>query len=174
MKVTYVIMLVLFFSNLIFAQPETEGGRKGPNFKLENLEGDITELYNELGEGPILLSFWATWCKPCIEELVEYKKIYNDFKDKGFKMFAISTDNERTVAKVKPFVKSKNYNFPVLLDTNSDVARIYYAQAVPFSVILNDEGYIVYTHLGFMRGDELNVRNTVSELVNKPTDETPE
>ena len=174
MKATYVIMLVLFFSNIIFAQPETGGSRKGPNFKLENLEGDITELYNELGEGPVLLSFWATWCKPCIEELTEYKKIYNDFKDKGFKMFAISTDNERTVAKVKPFVKSKNYNFPVLLDTNSDVARIYYAQAVPFSVILNEKGYIVYTHLGYMRGDELNVRNTVSELVNKQTNETPE
>jgi len=174
MKATYVLILVLFFSSLIFAQPETEGSRKGPNFKLENLEGDITELYSELGEGPVLLSFWATWCKPCIEELGEYKKIYNDFKDEGFKMFAISTDNERTVAKVKPFVKSKNYNFPVLLDTNSDVARIYYAQAVPFSVILNDKGYIVYTHLGYMRGDELNVRNTVSELVKKQTDKTPE
>ena len=174
MKVTYAIILFLLISNLIFSQPETNGGRKGPNFKLENLEGDITELYNELGDGPVLLSFWATWCKPCIDELTEYKKIFNEFKDKGFKMFAISTDNERTVAKVKPFVKSKNYNFPVLLDTNSDVARIYYAQAVPFSVILNDKGYIVYTHLGYMRGDELNVRNTVSELVKKQTDEITE
>jgi peroxiredoxin len=174
MKATYALILILFFSNLIFAQPETEGSRKGPNFKLENLDGDIIELYNELGEGPILLSFWATWCKPCIEELTEYKKIFNDYKDKGFKMFAISTDNERTVAKVKPFVKSKKYNFSVLLDTNSDVARLYYAQAVPFSVILNDKGYIVYTHLGYMRGDEINVRNTVSELVNELTDESLE
>ena len=57
MKATYALVFILFFSNLIFAQPETDGGRKGPNFKLENLEGDITELYNELGEGPILLSF---------------------------------------------------------------------------------------------------------------------
>lgn len=174
MKAAYVLVLILFFSNLIFAQQETEGGRKGPNFKLENLEGDITELYSELGEGPVLLCFWATWCKPCIEEMAEYNKIYNDFKYKGFKMFAISTDNERTVAKVKPYVKTKNYTFPVLLDTNSDVARLYYAQAVPFSVILNDKGYIIYTHLGYMRGDEVNVRNTISELVNKQTDEIPE
>ncbi len=174
MKVTYAIILVIFISGFVFAQPETDAGRKGPNFKLENLEGDITELYKELGDGPVLLSFWATWCKPCIEELAEYKKIFNEFKDEGFKMFAISTDNERTIAKVKPFVKSKKYNFPVLLDTNSDAARLYYAQAVPFSVILNDEGYIVYTHLGYMRGDELNVRKTVSELINKREEETPE
>ena len=78
------------------------------------------------------------------------------------------------MAKVKSFVKSKSYNFPVLLDTNSDVARLYYAQAVPFSVLLNDKGYIVYTHLGYMRGDEVNVRNTISKLVNKQTNESPE
>jgi peroxiredoxin len=165
MKIIPLILIIV--SSIAFAQPETDGLRKGPNFKAENLEGDIIELETELGEGPILLSFWATWCKPCIEELSEFKKIYNEYKDRGFKMFAISTDDERTVAKVKPFVKSKNYDFPVLLDTNSDVARLYYAQAMPFSVILNNEGYIVYSHLGYMRGDELKVREKISEMVNK-------
>ncbi|MBT8380256.1 MAG: TlpA family protein disulfide reductase [Ignavibacteria bacterium] len=160
-------LLLIVFSSIVFAQPDPDGLRKGPNFKVENLEGDIIELNKELGEGPILLSFWATWCKPCIEELGEYKKIFKEFNDKGFKMFAISTDDERTVAKVKPFVKSKNYDFPVLLDTNSDVARLYYAQAMPFSVILNKEGYIVYSHLGYMRGDELKVREKISEMVNQ-------
>jgi peroxiredoxin len=149
----------------VFAQPDPDGLRKGPNFKVENLEGDIVELEAELGDGPILLSFWATWCKPCIEELGEFRKIYKEFKDKGFKMYAISTDDERTVAKVKPFVKTKNYDFPILLDTNSDVARLYYAQAMPFSVILNKDGYIVYSHLGYMRGDELKVRDKISEMI---------
>jgi peroxiredoxin len=166
MKILSVILVLVFYF-AAFAQPESEGMRKGPNFKAENLEGDIIELEKELGDGPILLSFWATWCKPCIEELSEYKKIFNEFKDKGFKMFAISTDDERTVAKVKPFVKSKNYNFPVLLDTNSDVARLYYAQAMPFSVILDEKGYIVYSHLGYMRGDELKVRDKISEMVSQ-------
>lgn len=160
-------LFVIFICFSAFAQPDPDGIRKGSNFKLENLEGDIVELQAELGDGPVLISFWATWCKPCIEELGEYKKIYNEFKDKGFKMFAISTDDERTVAKVKPFVKTKNYNFPVLLDTNSEVARLYYAQAMPFSVILNKDGYIVYSHLGYMRGDELKVRDKISEMINQ-------
>jgi peroxiredoxin len=125
------------------------------------------ELNNEVGEGPILLSFWATWCKPCIEELAEYKKIYKDYKDKGFKMFAISTDDERTVAKVKPFVKSKGFDFPVLLDTNSDISRLYYAQSVPYSVILDKKGMIIYSHLGYMKGDEIKVREIISAEVSK-------
>jgi peroxiredoxin len=82
-------------------------------------------------------------------------------------MYAISTDDERTVAKVKPFVKSKNYKFPVLLDTNSDVARLYYAQSVPYSVIIDKKGYIIYSHLGYMRGDEDKVKGIISSQIDK-------
>jgi len=167
MRIFLTLLSILVFSLPLFSQDESVGIRKGPNFKVENLDGDIVELNAEVGEGPILLSFWATWCKPCIEELNEYKKIYEEYKDKGFKMFAISTDDERTVAKVKPFVKSKDFKFPVLLDTNSDVARLYYAQSVPYSVILNKKGMIIYSHLGYMRGDEVKVKEIISSEINK-------
>lgn len=167
MKILTTILLLFFISVPLHSQDQSKGIRKGPNFKAENLDGDLVELNAELGDGPILLSFWATWCKPCIEELNEYKKIYEDYKDKGFKMYAISTDDERTVAKVKPFVKSKNFMFPVLLDTNSDIARLYYAQSVPYSVILNKKGLIIYSHLGYMRGDEAKVKEIISSEINK-------
>lgn len=167
MKLSTTLLLLVIFSLPVFSQGESEGIRKGPNFKVENLDGQIVELSNEVGEGPILLSFWATWCKPCIEELAEYKKIYKDYKDKGFKMFAISTDDERTVAKVKPFVKSKGFDFPVLLDTNSDISRLYYAQSVPYSVILDKQGMIIYSHLGYMKGDEIKVREIISSEISK-------
>jgi len=82
-------------------------------------------------------------------------------------MYAISTDDENTVAKVKPLVKSKGYNFPVLLDTNSDAVRLYYAQSVPYSVILDKKGMIIYSHLGYMKGDEVKVKQIVASEVNK-------
>jgi peroxiredoxin len=167
MKILTTFLLFIIISLPVFSQGGSEGIRKGPNFKVENLDGEIVELNNEVGEGPILLSFWATWCKPCIEELAEYKKIYKDYKDKGFKMFAISTDDERTVAKVKPFVKSKGFEFPILLDTNSDISRLYYAQSVPYSVILDKKGMIIYSHLGYMKGDEVKVKEIISSEINK-------
>jgi len=166
MKSSFAVLYILLFVFTPFAQDKDEtSGRVAPNFVLENLYGDYIELSEELGEGPILLSFWATWCKPCLEELSELKEVYKNYKDKGFKLFAISTDNERTVAKVKSYVKSKSYDFPVLYDTNSEVARLYYARAVPFSVLIDKEGNIIYSHTGYMRGDELVIRDKIIELV---------
>jgi cytochrome c biogenesis protein CcmG/thiol:disulfide interchange protein DsbE len=167
MRKLILLTFLLLFAVIISAQDHEQTGRAAPDFKLENVQGDYVSLKSELGDGPVLLSFWATWCKPCIEEMTKYKDIYSDFKDKGLKVLAISIDDERTVAKVKPFVRSKNYPFPVLLDTNSEVARKYYAQNVPYSVLLDKSGNIVYTHLGYMKGDELKMKNKIEELINK-------
>lgn len=163
------ILLSVFIISALtitFSQEEAATrGKRAPNFKLEDLDDNIIELKSLLGKGPILISFWATWCKPCVEELAEYSKIFNEYSSRGLQMLAISTDNEKSVSKVKPFVKSKQYNFPVLLDTNSEVARKYQAQAVPYTVILRQCGSIVYSHLGYMKGDEIEVKKKIDELL---------
>ena len=167
MKIVLIVFSIVVFSVSLFSQENSGGIRKGPDFTLEDLDGNLVELDKEVGEGPILLSFWATWCKPCIEELNEYKKLYGDYKDDGFKMFAISTDDENTIAKVKPLVKSKGWSFPVLLDSNSDAVRLYYAQSIPYSVILDKKGMIIYSHLGYMKGDEEKVKQIITAELNK-------
>ena len=165
MKLLITVLIIIVTLNI-------NAQRKAPNFKLENLDGKYVELKNFTGNGPLLISFWATWCKPCVEELEEYKKLYSDYKGNGFNIIAISTDDEKTVAKVKPFVKSKDYNFTILLDTNSEVARKYYVQNVPYTFLLDEKGNIVYSHLGYKKGDELQVKKKVDALLSSSSDKT--
>jgi cytochrome c biogenesis protein CcmG/thiol:disulfide interchange protein DsbE len=168
MKFLLLLIFVFIVSLPIIAQNEEDiTGRKAPNFKLVNLDGKYVELNNISGSGPILLSFWATWCKPCLEEMSEYNKIYEQYKDKGFVLLAVSTDTEKSVAKVKPYIKSKDYKFAVVLDTNGEVARKYYAQQMPYTVLIDKNGNIVYSHLGYMKGDEQKVEKLISELLEK-------
>lgn len=163
------ILFFLFCSfSLVFAQNEDDQNKiVFQNFILENLDGDFIELEEEIGEGPVLLSFWATWCKPCKEELKEFNKLFEKYSDSGLKIFAISIDNEKSIAKVKPYVRTNDFKFTVLLDPNSEAARMYYAQMVPYSVILNKSGEIIYSHLGYKKGDELEIDRILSELVSK-------
>lgn len=161
----YVVFITFIFINQLTSQTDELKGKQALNFKLESIDGNQVELSKLYGKGPILISFWATWCKPCIEEMGELNKIYEEFKDKGFNLLAISTDNEKTIAKVKPFIKSRGYNFTVVLDKNSEVARKYYAQQIPYSVLLDKDGRIIQTHLGYMKGDEKKLRELIISLL---------
>ena len=163
--IKYFYIIIFLFPLFVSAQERREETKQSQNFVLENLNGEMIELYEEIGEGPILLSFWATWCKPCKEELKEYNKLYERYAERGFKLFAISVDSEKSIAKVKPYIKTNGFNFTVLLDYNSEVARMYYAQMVPYSVILNKSGEVVYTHLGYKKGDEIKVQKIIADLL---------
>lgn len=165
MKKNLVLIFLLLFVTITFGQDKENATTPAANFVLEDLDGDLFELSEAIGEAPVLINFWATWCKPCIEEMVQYNKIYNDYKDKGVKLIAISTDAEKTVSKVRPFVKSKGYEFVVLYDTNNDVAREYYAEIMPHTFILDKEGNIVYSHMGYKKGDEKKVIEILNKLL---------
>lgn len=157
--------MILGLTVLLSAQDSEVTETEATNFVLENIDGDIVELSEYIGEGPILISFWATWCKPCKEELPHVQELLEKYEEKGLTVFAISTDSEKSVAKVKPYIKSHNYTFEVLLDTNSEVARSYYVRSVPFTLIIDKSGKIVYQQLGYRKGDEIKVEEVISKII---------
>ncbi len=136
------------------------------NFTLKDLEGKETKLSDHIGEKIILINFWATWCLPCIKELPHLQKIHETYKDKDFIMFAISVDGPGTLAQVRSFVNRNNYNFPVLLDTESKVVALYNPRVLlPYTILIDKAGQTSHIQQGYSPGDEAILEEKIHELL---------
>jgi peroxiredoxin len=158
---------VLWTLFLIFALAgHSQAGKKGkaPGFALPDLEGEKVELKGLLRDGPVLISFWATHCKPCIKELNKLQKRYPEYKKKGFEILAIDVDGPRSVGRVKSKVKGLKWKFPVLFDINRDIYRKYQVLGIPHTVLIDQKGNIRYTHTTYRSGDEKTIWKKVDQL----------
>ena len=167
MKLLMIFLFMFFVTIVINSQDSSESNssRTAPNFALENLDREIIDLNDFIGKGPVLLCFWSSCCKSAVAQVEAFSALYEKYNEEGFVMLAIATDDEKTVAKVKPYVKSRNFKFSVLYDTNGNVARTYYAFDVPFSVLIDKSGKITYTHLGYIKGDEIEMEKMIIGLL---------
>ncbi len=146
---------------------ETEG-KTLPAVQLKDMEGNTINTGELSNDGkPVIISFWATWCKPCKLELSTIHELYPDWQDEtGVKLVAVSIDNERTKNMVKPFVNSSAWEYDIWMDVNSDFRRAMGVNNVPHTFLVDKNGKIVYSHSGFVPGDEESLYDHVLELVN--------
>tara|TARA_B110000037_G_scaffold40411_1_gene50022 strand:- start:72979 stop:73515 length:537 start_codon:yes stop_codon:yes gene_type:complete len=144
-------------------------GKTMPSVMLENLDGDqINSADLENGGNPIIISFWATWCKPCRLELNTIMDEFEELQDStGVKLVAVSIDDERNKSKVRPVVDAEGWEYDIWLDSNSDLKRAMGVNYPPQTFVLNGEGKIVYSHVGFVPGDEEDLYDVINELHNK-------
>ncbi len=132
------------------------------DFTLTDVEGKQVSLSDYLGKWAILVDFWATWCKPCIAEMVHLQKLYDKKKAGGFVVLAVSIDGPETEAQVAPFVKNKGFTFPVLLDPETRATSLYNPRrAAPYTVLIDRSGKIVVRREGFNPGDEVQLEKDV-------------
>ena len=139
-----------------------------PAITLKTMDGQTvkTDTLNNQGK-PFIISFFATWCKPCNRELSAIQEVYDDWKEEtGVKLIAVSTDQAQNINKVKPLVDEHGWEYEVLLDPNSDFRRALGIQMIPFTLIIDGTGKIVYKHNGYTDGAETELIEKVRELVN--------
>jgi cytochrome c biogenesis protein CcmG/thiol:disulfide interchange protein DsbE len=120
-----------------------------PDFTLPNIDGKDVTLSKILMDGPVIIDFWATWCKPCIKAFPSLQGMYDKYRERGLRVIAVSVDSPRSRAQVGPLIRSKEYTFEVLLDTEGRVARKYNAVALPRTVLLAPDGEIVFATVGY-------------------------
>ena len=134
-----------------------------PNVQLSKTDGSKVMLLDLMPTGKVyVLDFWATWCKPCKEELETIKPMYSEWKEKyGVELIAISTDDARTKQKVAGVVEAKNWAYTIAIDENGDLMRSLNFQSVPQVFVVDKHGKIVFSHTGYTPGDELELEEQI-------------
>lgn len=141
--------------------------QKLPSVTLKDINGATVNTAELANDGkPFIIDFFATWCKPCNRELTAISEVYDEWKEEtGVKLFAVSIDQAQNINKVKPLVDGNGWEYDVLLDPNSDFKRALGIQMIPYVLICDGEGNIVYKHNGYTEGAEQELIEKVRELV---------
>lgn len=127
-----------------------------PSVQLKDMTGKPVDSATLGNDGkPFIISFWATWCKPCIRELNAIHEQYEDWvEETGVKVYAVSIDKAQDASKVKPMADARSWDYELLLDQSGDFARAMGCQNPPHIVVVDGKGKIVESHSGYTDGSE--------------------
>ncbi len=151
-----------------YAQEDSKNYGTVPAIEVKTMDGNVFNMSEISNDGkPIIITFWATWCKPCIKEHDAINDVFEDWVDEtGVKLYAVSIDNARSSRQVLPLVNGKSWEFEVLLDENGDFKRAMNVNVPPHTFILDGSGNIVWQHVGYLDGDEVEYIEIVEKLIN--------
>lgn len=166
------ISLLTIFALTASAQDSTS--RKSidqslPDLVVKTIDGENVNLKDLAdGESITIISFWATWCKPCIKELNNLSTILEEWQEEyPVKLVTISVDDSRNVSKVKPFAAGRGWDFDILLDPNGDVQRALNVSNPPTTMLVDQNGKVAYIHAGYQEGDEYELEKYITKLSKK-------
>ena len=125
-----------------------------PGITTRDMGGKRFDLTKHLKEGPAVITFWATWCKPCRKELPELQKLVERYGKQGFQVIAVNGDGPVDAAKIRPFIRARKFDFSVLLDPDGEIKRRFQVEVFPTTFLVDRDRRIVHRQVGYRQGDE--------------------
>lgn len=162
-------MKKLILATLLMLAVFTTASAQLPKVVLKSIDGKTVSTDTLRNDGkPFIIDFFATWCKPCNRELSAISEVYDEWqKETGVKLYAVSIDKAQNANKVKPLVNQHGWEYEVILDPNSEFRKSFGGEMIPFVVICDGDGKVVYKHNGYTEGAEQELIEKVRELVKK-------
>lgn len=154
-KLVLAVVALGLFTFTFGQEKESNKDKKLPSVQLKDMNGKVVNTAELAADGPVIISFWATWCSPCKRELNTIHDLYSDWQDEfGVTLVAVSIDDEKTKNSVPVYVNGRGWEYTVLMDPNSDFRRAMGVNNVPHTFLVTKEGVIVYSHNNYAPGDE--------------------
>jgi peroxiredoxin len=132
-------------------------GQRAPEFTLNDFDGNAVSLTDLRGQ-VVMLNFWASWCGPCREEMPDMQRVYDDLKDDGFTILAVSLDQSQDDA--RKFIDENGFTFLVVMD-DAAVADMYEVTGIPKTLIIDRDGIVRQVRVGQL--NESSLRQLVEE-----------
>jgi thiol-disulfide isomerase/thioredoxin len=157
---SFAVVVVLLVGLAVSARADVPKG-----IILKGLTDERAEVDSLVVTGPVVINFWATWCRPCRIEMPHLQKVYAEMESLGVHFAAVSLDNPRSKDRLSSYVAKENIALPVYHDADGSLAKLFKVQAIPTTIVLDREGQIIYMTRGYRPGDEILLKKKLEELL---------
>ena len=150
---------------LAHAAPLPPAHPVAPDFRVRSVTGETLELSVVRARGPVLLDFWATWCRPCLAALPETESLHRRYGSRGLTVIGVSIDGPRNYTKVRPFAARLGLTYPIVLDPEGRLQESFGVIAVPTAILVDSTGTVALATQGYRPGEGARLEAAIERLL---------
>jgi thiol-disulfide isomerase/thioredoxin len=141
---------------------------------LRDMEGNPVYVDSLLVAGPVVINFWATWCRPCLVEMPRLEEICGEMASKGIHCAAVSLDTRRMRSRLEEYIDRFEVSLPVYSDPEATLAKRFKVTAIPTTIVLDQNAEVYHRSRGYRPGDEILLKKKIESLVREPEEQEKE
>ncbi len=175
MKIYIIPLIIAVITTVSLCQGTIEKApvkelRDLPKVKIKTLRGKNISSDKIIEDKLTFISFWATWCVPCLKKMKKLDIMHHKYSENNFQVLGINVDDSKTARKITAILNSKNITFPVYLDAEQKFYGKFNSEALPFSILVSPENEILWEHTGYIPGDEKEIEAIIVDALELTSD----